>query len=361
MKKTHFFLMIAIFVFFSCSKEKEIQLHFLDEYVIKDSLKLKNSTVGGLSGVDYANKLYYFVIDDAKEPRFLTAEIYILKNKIDTIVFKDVVFLSDSLNSYYKDNYLDLEAIFVDEEKQLINFSSEGAINKNKKPTSFITDLKGNFISENELPENLQQLENIKHNGVLEGSSKSFDKKGFWSVMEAPLKTDGVEPTFRETQSPVRISYFDENSKKFTKQFAYQLEKITKPAKGNINLNGVTAILEYANNKFFIVERTYQSNYGSYGNIVRIFDAEITTETTNILQIDSLKKTKYVPLKKRLLLDLDSVKNQLTEKIIDNIEGITFGPVLENGNQSLLLVSDDNFQIYGKQLNQFILLEIVNK
>ena len=45
-------------------------------------------------------------------------------------------------------------------------------------------------------------------------------------------------------------------------------------------------------------------------------------------------------------------------EIVDNIEGITFGPKLPNGNQSLLLVTDDNFQIYGKQLNQFILLEI---
>ncbi|MFT5214580.1 MAG: hypothetical protein ACI9WV_002311, partial [Patiriisocius sp.] len=28
-------------------------------------------------------------------------------------------------------------------------------------------------------------------------------------------------------------------------------------------------------------------------------------------------------------------------------------------NRSLVLVSDDNFQMFGKQLNQFILLEIV--
>lgn len=361
MRKTHFFLITLLLVVFSCYKEKETELRFLDEYVIKDSLQLKNSTIGGLSGIDYANKLYYFVVDDATKPRFLTAEISILKNKIDTIIFKDVIFLNDSLHSFYKENHLDLEAIFVDEKKQQINFSSEGAINKNKKPTIFTTDLKGKFISEYNLPKNLQKLENIKHNGVLEGSSKAFNKKGFWSVMEAPLKNDGVEPSFIETQSPVRITFFDDNSKNATKQFAYQLEKITKPAKGAINLNGVTAILEYTNNKFFIVERTYQSNYGSYGNIIRIFDAEITTETTNVLKTTSLKETKYVPLKKRLLFDFESVKNQLTAGIIDNIEGITFGPVLENGNLSLILISDDNFQMYGKQLNQVILLEIVNK
>jgi hypothetical protein len=32
--------------------------------------------------------------------------------------------------------------------------------------------------------------------------------------------------------------------------------------------------------------------------------------------------------------------------ILDKTEVITFGSVLENDNQSLLLVTDDNFQMY---------------
>ncbi|MFQ3181667.1 MAG: hypothetical protein ACI9Z4_001265 [Polaribacter sp.] len=82
---------------------------------------------------------------------------------------------------------------------------------------------------------------------------------------------------------------------------------------------------------------------------------------TNILDIDALKKTKYTALKKRLLINFEDLKNRVTAGIIDNIEGITFGPILENGNRSLLVVSEDNFQLYGKQLNQFIVLEIATK
>ena len=59
-----------------------------------------------------------------------------------------------------------------------------------------------------------------------------------------------------------------------------------------------------------------------------------------------------------MVFSFDTVKNKLTEGIIDNIEGITLGPILENGNQSIILISDDNFQLFGKQLNQFLLLEI---
>ena len=360
MKRIVVFL-IFISSVFSCKKEKEIQLNFLSEYVLKDTVSFKNRPIGGLSGLDYSNGFYYFVVDDTKAPRFLKGTIEIEKRRITGVNFEKVIVLKDSSTNFYNENTLDLESIFVDEEKQHINFSSEGAIRKGRRPTIFTTDFSGKFISEYPFPKSLQNLENIKHNGVLEGSSKSIDKKGFWAVMEAPLKNDGVEPGFTKTQSPVRITYFNTVTKKATKQFAYQLEPISKVAKGNINLNGVTAILEYEENKFFIIERTYQNGYGAYGNIIRIFDAEITLETTNILDSGGLINSKFTPLTKRLLVNFDDFKEHLTEGIIDNIEGITLGPVLENGNGSLVLVSDDNFQLYGKQLNQFILLEIVKE
>jgi hypothetical protein len=208
------------------------------------------------------------------------------------------------------------------------------------------------------LPKHLSNLKNIKHNAAFEASSKSIDKKGFWTAIEAPLKADGDEPGFKKTSSPIRITYFNKTSKKATKQFAYQLEHISKPSKGDINLNGVTAILEYKENHFFVIERAYQNEFGVYGNTVRIFEAIIENNTTNILEFDSLKSSKFIPLKKRLLFDFKNVKDKLTDKIVDNIEGITLGPKLSNGNQSLILISDYNFHIYGKQLNQFILLEI---
>ena len=74
--------------------------------------------------------------------------------------------------------------------------------------------------------------------------------------------------------------------------------------------------------------------------------------------METLKKTDYQNAEKRLVFDFKSVKNFLEEEIIDNIEGMTFGPELPNGNKSLILVSDDNFSSYGRQITQFILLEI---
>jgi hypothetical protein len=41
---------------------------------------------------------------------------------------------------------------------------------------------------------------------------------------------------------------------------------------------------------------------------------------------------------------------------IDNIEGVTFGPKLANGKQSLLFVSDNNFS--DQQKTQVLLFEV---
>ncbi|TVZ55423.1 hypothetical protein OD91_0671 [Lutibacter sp. Hel_I_33_5] len=355
-------LLLFLLVFFNCNSEKSIQLNFLDEYIIKDSINFNNSIVGGLSGVDYANNQYYFVVDDASKPRVLLADINIRKDTISGITFKKNIHLNDSTEQFYEDNHLDLESIFVDVNNH-INLTSEGSIKRDKNPTIFKIDASGKFIGHTKIPNyfNANSVFKPKHNGVFEGSTKSLDASGFWVAMESPLEADGEEPTFHKTQSPVRITFYDAKTNKATKQFAYLLDKIDKPAKGSLNLNGLTAILEYAKNQFFIIERAYQSGYGSHGNVVRIYKSTLKKTTTTTLEFNSLRDQEYVPIEKELVLDFSTIQDKLTDGIIDNIEGITLGPKLSNGNQSLLLISDDNFQIYGKQLNQFILLEILRK
>ncbi|MDX8554010.1 esterase-like activity of phytase family protein [Tenacibaculum sp. 1B UA] len=352
-------LALSVFGLLAC-KQQKISLKFLDECVINDSLVINNTVIGGVSGIDFYNNNYYMVVDDATNPRILIGNISIENDSIQSVDFEKVIVV-DTISQFTKSHVLDLESIFVD--NGTINLTSEGSIQYKKDPSIFEIDIKGNFKQEVEIPSYFKATSEAKpkHNGIFEGSSKSFDGKGFWVAMEAPLAMDGEEPTFSETQSPIRITYYDNESKKATKQFAYQLEKIDKPAKGNINLNGTTAILEYQKNNFFIIERAYQSGYGSHGNVVRIFKATIDKASTNTLEIQSLKNEEYIPFKKELLLDFSTVENQLTDGIIDNIEAITFGPRLQNGNKSLILVADDNFQLYGRQLNQFLLLEIDEK
>tara|TARA_R110000787_G_scaffold86285_9_gene184084 strand:- start:16462 stop:17511 length:1050 start_codon:yes stop_codon:yes gene_type:complete len=345
----------------SCSslpkEEEKIELHFLDEYVYPINKKLKDTKIGGLSGIDYKNGVYYLAVDDSRMPRYCKATIVIENNAILDIKITDVVIFKD--DPFYQYNFLDLESIIAEPNNKII-MVSEGSIKKGEDPLLFSTKENGDFIQNFQIPNKFLASADPKpiHNKTLEGLSHSFDNQGYWTAFELPLPLDGKEPIYQKANSPVRFTYFDKETGVPTKEFVYQLSPITKPNRGDFNLNGVTDILEFKTNHFFVIERTYQSEYGAYGNTVNIYHAYVDDSSTNSLDIDSLKNTDYIPLNKEILFEFDTIKSELTEGIIDNIEGITFGPVLNNGNQSLILVSDDNFQVYGKQLNQFILLEI---
>jgi len=194
---------------------------------------------------------------------------------------------------------------------------------------------------------------------VVFGSGPSLFK-GSSIAIQIPLKSDGPEPKTTVTKSPIRITYIDNQTKKPTKQFAYLLDKIDKKPLGDFAVNGVTDVLEYKSNQFFVIERSYSSGLGNQGNTIKIFNVNVSM-ASNILQNNKLLNSNYTTATKELLFDFESIRGLLTNKSVDNIEGITFGPKLENGNSTLILVADNNFNKLGEQLNQFIFLEILTK
>lgn len=364
MKKT---LKISLQLFFlslltiSCNslkktKTETLKLKFLDEYILPENVMINKTLVGGLSGIDYYNGIYYLVCDDASDPRYYTATIDIDKQKINNITFNNAIKIKDSTH------YLDIEAIRYNPISNKIMITSEGSINKQKDPSLFSVDSEGHIDSFFEVPKEFKATspQKPRNNGTLEGLSLSTTKKGLWIAMELPLGSDGPEPKITATKSPIRITYIDNQTKKPTKQFTYLLDKIAKKPNGNFAVNGLTDILEYKSNHFFVIERSYSSGLGTQGNTIKIFSID-TSKATNTLTNNNLLTSDYIPATKVLLFDFESVRSLLTNESIDNIEGITFGPKLKNGNNTLILVADNNFNKLGKQLNQFIILEILTK
>lgn len=338
-----------------------LQLRYLDDYVIPADHTAGKTLVGGLSGVDFHDGNYYIVSDQPGNPRFYTAQVHISGEEIDSISFSGVTRINTRAEAL-KNEHLDLEGIIFDPQKQEFILSSEGSIKNKKDPMIFRTTKDGEFKEAFEIPENFtaESSKKPRDNGTFEGLARSYDGKGVWMAMELPLKTDGPKPKLIKTKSPVRITYFDNKTGKPTRQFPYRLEPIAKIPWLYFAVNGVTDLLEYAPNKFLILERGYASGHGSKGNTVRIFDVDASLGT-NTLDRNNLGVTFYNPAKKKLIFDFKWVKKHLSEEIIDNIEGITFGPVLPNGNRSILLVSDNNFNTLGEQLNQVILMEFKPK
>jgi hypothetical protein len=74
-------------------------------------------------------------------------------------------------------------------------------------------------------------------------------------------------------------------------------------------------------------------------------------KATNVQNRTSLQDQNILLATKRLILNMDDLGI-----FIDNIEGVTFGPKLANGKQSLLFVSDNNFS--DKQKTQVLFFEV---
>ncbi len=336
-----------------------IELRFLDDYIIENDLMIEGTKVGGLSGIDYKDGTYYIVCDHPGNPRYYKSEINIIENRIDTVIISEVIKLNRA-SGFLKENTLDLEAIRI--ENDTIILTSEGAIKQHQKPSIFYVDLQGNFLKNFSLPEYFTPtgIQQPRNNGVFEGLTKDFNNKGFWAGMELPLSKDGSKPKLFPTRSPIRITHFDKESGEPDDQFVISLGNISKIPWMYFAVNGLTELLQYAPHRFLVLERAFSAGHGSYGNTVRIFNVN-AENATNTLNFQNLRKEKYTKATKELVFDFKSVKKKLTDGIIDNVEGMTFGPDLPNGNKTLILISDNNFNSLGKQLNQVILMEVIIK
>ncbi len=364
MRYKNLLLFILSFNLISCGTSKkiitnEIELRFLDDYIIPAELEIRGTKVGGLSGIDYQNGEYLLVADHPGNPRFYIADVIINQKNIDTVLFSEVVELEKS-SEFLKDKTLDLESIRYLNNDQII-LSSEGSIQNGKDPSIFIVNRQGEYQAHFTLPDYFMAGGDQKprNNGVFEGLTKDYKGTGFWIGMELPLEQDGSKPKLFPTKSPIRITHFNSDGEA-DRQFVMQLEGITKIPWLYFAVNGLTELLEYAPDKFLVLERAFSAGHGTNGNTVRIFKVD-AANATNTLEAQNLRKTEYKAAEKTLVFDFKKIKNQLKEQIIDNLEGMTFGPDLPNGNKTILLASDNNFNSLGRQISQIILLELIIK
>ena len=126
---------------------------------------------------------------------------------------------------------------------------------------------------------------------------------------------------------------------------------------GQFTVNGATEILAVTNTKFLVLERSF--SVGVVGNQVRLYEIDISRATNVLATPTSLPAANPVAVIKRLVLDFETLKARLGG--IANLEGITFGPKLANGRNSLVVVADDNFPAADSvtDFNQFLVFEVI--
>jgi hypothetical protein len=191
-----------------------------------------------------------------------------------------------------------------------------------------------------------------RHNLGFEGLSFTPDGRSVWLAMESALYQDGPIAT-PSTGAVARLARVDREGKEFA-QYAYPLDPIQAVPTGKNGDNGVSEILALDDHRALVLERSgVEGADGVWTMYIRLYAID-TTGATDIAAVPSLANANYIPVDKRLVIDL--AKTAAIGRV-DNIEGMSWGPTLADGNRSLVLVSDNNFN--PAQITQFLAFEVM--
>jgi hypothetical protein len=378
----HRFLFLLAIIFFGCSTSKKIAVHrlpesirelrFVDEYDIPYNEVFRNTTVGGLSGIDYdpVKDVYYMISDDRSSvnpARFYTAKIHLNQDGIDSVQFLDVTTLLQKDGKPYPNSKQDPlhtpdpEALRYNSFRNEFVWSSEGEriVRQGnivlEDPSVIAIDRDGHFRDSFALPSNMHMHSTEsgpRQNGVFEGLSFSGDYKKLFVNVEEPIYEDGPRAEPGDSAAWIRIIEFDATSRQPLAQYAYRIEPVAYSPNppGSFRINGIPDILWLSEKKFLVIERSFST--GRLACTIRLFLADMKG-ASDVKNITSLNGSDgFVPVSKKLLLNMDSLG-----RYIDNIEGVSFGPLLPNGHRSLLFIADNNFAKEEKA--QVLLFEIV--
>ncbi|MEH1941486.1 MAG: phytase [Nostoc sp.] len=338
--------------------------------------------VGGLSGVTYdaINNRYYAISDDRSQ--VAPARFYTFTTEPGTIsttgvTFTNVTPLKDTSGKFFALNSLDPEGIALTNNGTVF-ISSEGEVNPGAgrvtnpfiKEFSLTTgqEVRSLFVPRKFLP----VVEDSNGNGVIDADDTQTsgvynnlafesltitpDQKTLFTATENALSQDGLKASLT-SGSRSRILQYNLVSGQPEKEYLYITDAIAQspnPSTGSSD-NGLTDLLAIDNRGTLLaLERSFAQGVG---NTIKIYEVSLQGATDisfydslNNLSAEQLAAIK--PAQKRLLLNLNDLN---LPNGTDNIEGITFGPKLADGSQSIVLVSDNNFN--QSQFTQILTLD----
>jgi len=330
-------------------------LDFIGEATFATGFRFEGFEVGGLSGIDYdkTNDRYIAISDDRAQngpARFYDLTIDLSDGVLNDgdIAFTNVTEIVDQDGSTFVPGSVDPESIRLAPFPNILYWSSEGDANNGVAPFVRAMTRDGQPLGEFELPDKFIPTTEtgIRNNLAFESLTFSYNQKHLFTATENALIQDGPAASV-EQGSAVRVLRLNRLTGKPNREYIYRTEPVAAepiPA-GAFSTNGLVELLTIAPGKMIAIERSFSVGVG---NSIKLF-LTTTYGATNVKRISAIDERRYIrPMQKTLLLDLAELGIEL-----DNIEGITLGPRLPNGEQSLILVSDNNFNANG-QFTQFL-------
>jgi hypothetical protein len=338
---------------------------FLGEQTLPHKMQFGGTTVGGLSGLDRDPRTgtWYFISDDRlryNPARFYTGRLDInpATGAFTGVNLTGVTTLLGPDDKPYPGYNLprsaDPETIRFDRKTRRLLWGHEGDRPEEANPTIPVSDLfvrwtdpTGLHLGELPVPAGLKMTDTVK------GPRRNFGFEGLTStddtivaIAEGPRYEDGPPPTV-ERGAPARLTVWDRGSGE-RRQYAYPIDRLPAapvPADGHSD-SGVSEILAIDDNRYLALERSWIEGVDYR---VKLYEISLRG-ATNVLGRNSLATGHpYHPVAKRLIADLNTV---LAPSPMQNLEGLAWGPRLDNGECTLVIGSDDNFDT--RETTQFL-------
>jgi len=353
-------IVIILIISFSTSSVEISSIDFIGEATLPKGLSFQKTELGGLSGITYdaKNDLYYVISDDRgqKAPaRFYTLKIDLSKGSLESggVVPVGVTMLLNKDGQNFFTRTTDTEGIALTN-KDTAFISSEGDVDKNINP--FIKEFSLSSgreittlpIPEKFLPDKSSKI-GIRNNLAFESLTITPNHQYLFTATENALIQDGsvAKP---DVGTPCRILQYNLLNQQPKSEFLYQTEPVARllDITGKF-ASGLPDLLALDNQGHFL---SLERSFTGLGFAIFLFQISLVN-ADDIHNIDSLlTNSKNIrPVTKKLLLDLRTL-----DVALDNIEGLTLGPWLPNGQRSLILVSDNNFN--SIQRNQFLAFQL---
>lgn len=315
--------------------------------------RFRGTVVGGLSGLAYdpGSGRYRAVSDDRRRPRFYTLAIDLGGGRLDAdgVRVEAVTFLADGGGRPFADGRADLEGIAPAPGGGLF-LASEGDTAHGAAPFVARFDLDGRLLGELPVPAYYLPApatgSGVRDNKAFEALTVTPDGSRLVAGLENALTQDGPAADLG-VGSPARLLIYDLATGVPVSERVYPVDPVElapSPADA-FRLNGLVELAALDNGRLLALERGFSAGRGltvAAGTSVRLYLVTLAEGTELALRprlAEAPGGGPPRPVGKRLLLDLGAAGLPL-----DNLEGMTLGPLLPDGRRSLVLVADDNFK-----------------
>ena len=345
-------------------------MEFVGQVVVPTGTLFDGTEIGGLSSITYDERrgVFHTISDDqgnrpTGDPvRYYTVAINLDDGTLDDgdVDFLSTTMLLDSDGQPFTAGGLDPEGLTMAEPGGFY-VSSEGNTLANPIIDPFIRryNRNGRVTAELPIPDYYQPNgidQGFRFNLGFESLNLTPDGKHLVTAGEAALVQDGPAATF-DNGSLARILTYETPRRRPAAEYVYEVDPWAEPS-GIFGVNGIVEVLPVDNaGTMLVMERSFSVGGvlgGGTGNVVII--NEISTDgATDTLGVDALYENgapiSLTPVTQRLVFAFDDIGVP-----IDNIEGMTWGPMLPDGRHSLVIVSDNNFN--AAQFTQFVVLAV---